>query len=58
MSVQTQIDRILRNVSDTYSALEEAGADMPAVRNTNNLAGTVASIRAAAALPRAEEASF
>lgn len=46
MSVQTQIDRIEQNVANTYSVLEEAGADMPQSRNTNNLPETAASIKA------------
>ena len=46
MSVQSQIDRINENVASTYNVLEEAGAEMPQTRNSNNLPGTAASISA------------
>lgn len=46
MSVQSQIDRINENVANTYSVLEDAGADMPSAQNTNNLPNTAASIKA------------
>lgn len=46
MGVQSQIDRIQENVASTYSVLEQAGADMPQSRNTDNLAETAASIKA------------
>lgn len=46
MSVQSEIERIQNNVANTYNVLEEAGADMPQSRNTNNLAETAASIKA------------
>ena len=46
MSVQSQIDRINENVANTYNALEGVGADMPNIRNTENLPETVVSIKA------------
>lgn len=46
MSVQSEIERIQQNVASTYSVLEQAGADMPQSRNTDNLAETAASIKA------------
>lgn len=46
MSVKSQIDRINENISSTYNVLEEAGAEMPQTRNSNNLPGTAASISA------------
>jgi hypothetical protein len=46
MSVQSEIDRINQNVSDTYSVLDEFGADMPETRNTANMSSTAASIKA------------
>lgn len=46
MSVKTQIDRLTQAVADTYTALEEAGADMPAVQNADNLPKTAAEIKA------------
>lgn len=41
MSVLNEIQRITTNISGTYSALEAAGADMPAQQNSNNLTATV-----------------
>lgn len=46
MSIQTQIDRIAQNVSNTYSVLADMGATMPEEQNTNNLPSTAASITA------------
>lgn len=46
MSVQSEIDRINGNIANTYSVLSGAGATMPAAANSNNLAGTAASISA------------
>ena len=46
MSIQTQIDRIVQNVSDTYSVLENMGATMPEEQNTDNLSNTAANITA------------
>ena len=46
MSVQSQIDRIVENVANTYNVLSEVGAEMPQTRNSNNLPGTAASISA------------
>lgn len=46
MSVQSEIERINENVANTYSVLQESGAEMPQSRNTNNLAETAASIKA------------
>lgn len=47
MSVQSEIDRINENVASTYNVLEEAGAEMPQTRNTNNLPETVANFATA-----------
>lgn len=46
MSIVSEIERIQQNVQDTYNVLQEAGADMPETQNTDNLAGTAASISA------------
>ena len=46
MSIQSQIDRINENVSSTYAVLSEAGADVPTLLNTDNLAATASSIKA------------
>lgn len=46
MSISSEIDRINANVANTYSALEGAGADMPAQQNTDNLPETVLTIKA------------
>lgn len=43
MSVQSQIDRINQNVSNTYAVLAGAGADMPTEQNSDNLSATAAS---------------
>ena len=46
MSIQSEIDRVNNNVAETYSNLEDLGADMPQTRNSNNLPETVKSIKA------------
>lgn len=46
MSIQSEIDRINQNVSDTYSTLSDLGADMPSTQSTDNLAETVAGVKA------------
>lgn len=45
MSVQTQIDRINQNVTNTYAVLEALGADMPAEQTSDNLAETAGSAK-------------
>lgn len=47
MSVQYEIDRINSNIASTYNILEEAGAEMPRSRNTDNLPETVANFATA-----------
>lgn len=44
MGVLNEIQRISTNISSTYSALEESGADMPAQRNSSNLAAAATSL--------------
>lgn len=46
MSVQSEIDRIKGNISESYSAAEQMGADLPAAdsQNSSNLAATIRSI--------------
>lgn len=44
MTIASEIQRIKDNIANTYTALEEKGATMPEVLNSNNLAGTVATI--------------
>lgn len=46
MSIQNEIDRINQNIADTYSVLNEAGAETPTTANSENLADTAASISA------------
>jgi len=46
MSIQSEIDRINGNISDTYSVLSDLGADTPSVANSNNLSSTAESIKA------------
>lgn len=41
---QDQIDRINKNIADTYAVLETMGAAMPAKQNSDNLAATAASL--------------
>lgn len=45
MSVQSQIDRIEQNVANTYSVLNDMGATMPSVQNTDNLPNTAESLK-------------
>lgn len=44
MDVQTQIDRLHANVSASYAACAEKGAQLPEVRNSENLPETIESI--------------
>lgn len=44
MSIQGQIDRLEKNVADTYDALSESGVDMPTQRVSANLAATAARV--------------
>lgn len=46
MSVQMQIDRISANISQTYSVLSDAGANIPETANSDNLPDTARSIKA------------
>lgn len=46
MSIQSEMERITQNISNTYSALEEQGATMPAEQNSDNLAATARSVPA------------
>lgn len=46
MSVQSEIDRISANISQTYSVLSDAGADIPETANSDNLPDTARSIKA------------
>jgi hypothetical protein len=44
MSIKTEIVRITTNVSNAYDAAEQNGATMPDVKNSANLASTIATI--------------
>ena len=44
MSIRSQIDRINSNIAAAYDEAEAKGATMPATKNSDNLADTVASI--------------
>ena len=44
MSIAQQIDRINNNIRTAYNGLENAGAEMPRVRNSANLGNTVDSL--------------
>lgn len=44
MTAQEQIDRVNKNIADTYAVLESKGATMPSARNSDNLPQTAASI--------------
>ena len=46
MSIENQIERINQNISNTYTELEALGADAPDVKNSENLASTVQSVKA------------
>lgn len=45
MSVQSQIDRISQNISDSYSAIEERGGTLPQIQNSDNLENAIRSIQ-------------
>lgn len=44
MSIQDEINRIEKNIANTYSALNSMGATMPAEQNSNNLASTARTV--------------
>lgn len=44
MSVQTEINRLKANVSDSFAAAEELGATMPSTQNSDNLANAIRTI--------------
>lgn len=44
MSVQTQINRILGNVENAYTAVSEKGGTLPSSQNSNNLATAIMTI--------------
>ena len=44
MSIQEEINRIEQNVANTYIALNEMGATMPAKQNSDNLASTARTV--------------
>lgn len=46
MTIASEITRIQNNIANTYTALSDKGATMPATQNSANLATTVASIPA------------
>ena len=46
MSIVAQVERINENIANTYNVLESAGATMPAVANSDNLASTARTISA------------
>lgn len=46
MSIQSEMNRIQENVSNTYEVLASAGAPMPQTRNSDNLPATAAGIQA------------
>ena len=46
MTIASEITRINNNIANTYTALSDKGATMPATQNSANLANTVASIPA------------
>jgi hypothetical protein len=46
MSIQSEINRVKQNVTDTYSALSEMGATMPEEQNSDNLAATARTVPA------------
>lgn len=45
MSINSEIERIKTNITNTYNALEEKGATMPEQKNSNNLASTVETVK-------------
>lgn len=44
MSIASEIQRIKNNIAAAYSACESKGADLPQLKNSNNLADTIAGI--------------
>lgn len=44
MSVQTQIDRIITNISNAYNSVRDKGGTIPTTQDTENLASAITSI--------------
>lgn len=44
MSIQSEIDRINENVSESYDAIEGVGGTLPETQDTNNLPASILSI--------------
>jgi hypothetical protein len=44
MSVQSEIERIEQNIANTYSVLNDMGATIPEVKNSENLANTARTV--------------
>lgn len=44
MSIQNEIERINLNISNSYSAVQEMGGDIPEIQDSNNLADAIRSI--------------
>lgn len=51
MSIQSEINRIISNITAAYTALAEKNAAMPTVQNSENLASTIMSISTGVELP-------
>ena len=47
MSVQSEINRIKNNVSNTYTALSNKGATIPSSKTSDNLKSTVETLKVA-----------
>jgi len=52
MSIQSEIDRIENNIAATYAELEEQGADMPSLLNSDNLAAAAATAKTVKYIPQ------
>lgn len=45
MSINSEIERIKTNITNTYNVLEKKGATIPEQKNSNNLAGTAETVK-------------
>ena len=50
MSITSEIERINTNISNAYTELENKGATIPELKNSNNLASTIATVSSGASI--------
>ena len=57
-SIETQIQRIQSKIAEIYDIVEAEGAEMPVIKNIDNLPATVASITGGGGTPEPQDPAF